>query len=576
MKATKRISAMLLALVMVFSLVPAFFGYEAAATISMDPVGSKCTITFTAGSGTGSSYSATYDINSTGSTTLSLPSAISLGFKAPGDGYVFDGWKIGSSTYSSSYTFRSSDAKLDSQYYITATAQWSKDGSGSGSSSSGKITGTYTPGEGTGSKFTETYRTEAEGHEGYYVVTFPDCPFKKEGYKFDGWKLEGEIYDAGDQVGANGSFTAVATWKKSGIVIGGDGSSSSSSSSSSSKPSSSSSSSAASSSKPSSSSSSSSKPSSSSSSSSKPSSSSSSSVPSSSSSESSSSESSSSSSSTASEQPPIEEFTPVNLAYNISGDVPVTGIEFLLNEDIGGSAQLWISALDSYSAVDDVTSDFISSGIALAAFDLSILKDGSTYHGPAEGTVTYALNGTQANASSNFDEYVTALVHVISEEDYSGRSYYMADGKKAYLYDVESGSKSEVGNMTFAENNGVYRPVLSDINGLSEFAYLAKDGIVVEVALMPDANASSVSIDVTSFSPILLVQLEIGEASSGIGVPVWAWIVIGALVLLIVAFVALFLYNRSNQNKASSQRKSAAHSSSGRSSSGITGLDDDF
>lgn len=267
----------------------------------------------------------------------------------------------------------------------------------------------------------------------------------------------------------------------------------------------------------------------------------------------------------------------MTLAYNITGDVPVTGVEFLLNEDIGGSAQLWISAIDSYSAVDDVTAEFISSGDALAAFDLSLLCDGSTYHGAAEGVVTYTLNGTQATASSNYEEYVSALVHVISAENYSGQSYYMTDGKKAYIYDVLTGSKSETDNITFAENNGVYRPVISDVNGLSEFAYLAKDGIIAEVSLMPDANAASVSMHVSSFSPIMLVHLEIGEASSGIGVPIWAWIVIGAIVLLIAIFVVLFLYNRASQKKSSSSGRSfEGRSSSGRSSSGITGLDDDF
>ncbi len=564
MKTIKRISAIFLAIVMVFSLVPVLWkSYNNASAISLIPTESQVTITYSAGSGTGTSFSETYEIKESGSTTISLLSASSLGFKAP-TGYEFDGWKIGSSTYWSSYTFRKSDASKNSsdQYSISAVAQWSKTGSSS-STTSGKIVGTFKPGDGEGSSFNKSYSTEVDGYDGYYVVTFPSCPFKKEGYVFDGWSLSGEIFDEGDQVGVNSDFTATATWKKATINIGGGSSSSSSSSASSSTSSSSSSSASSSTSSSSSNSASSSKSSSSSS-------------VSSSSSSSEESSSSSSTSSVSEEQEP-NVFTPISLSYSITGDVPVSGIKFLLNEDLGGNAQLWISALDSASAVDNVTADFISSGNALAAFDLSLLLDGSTYHGYFSGTVTFDLNGTQANAVSNFDEYVTALVHVIDAEKYTGSSYYMTDGKKAYLYSTSTGIKSEVGNITFDEKDGVYRPVISDIDNLSEFAYLAKDGTIVEVVLIPDANVSSVSMNVSSFSPMMLVHLEIGEASSGTLIPVWAWIVIGVLVLLIVVFVALFLYNRSNQKKNSSEsRSTSSRSSSGKASSGITGLDDDF
>lgn len=250
----------------------------------------------------------------------------------------------------------------------------------------------------------------------------------------------------------------------------------------------------------------------------------------------------------------------------------MTKISFLLNEDIGGTPSLWVNALDSYSATDDVTSDFIASNSALAAFDLSLLSDGTNYSGPAAGVVTYELNGTQANADSLYEENVLALVHVIDRDKFTGNSYYIPDGKKAYLYDVASGSKNEVGNLTFAESEGVSRPVLANIDGLSEFAYLADENTIVEVKLIPDPSVSSVSMDVSSLSPFLLAQLEIGKASSkGAGIPIWVWIILAVVVLAIIILVVLYLFNRNNQ-KNSGGNEQPAHKSEHQTT--VTGFDD--
>ena len=265
------------------------------------------------------------------------------------------------------------------------------------------------------------------------------------------------------------------------------------------------------------------------------------------------------------------------LSYSISGDIPVTGIEFTLKEDLGGKASLAVSVLDKYSAADDVTSKFIADGDTIAAFDISALVDGAAYKSSCEGTIKYILNGTQANAASNYKESVAALVHVIERSKFTGSSYYMQEDGKAYLYNVETGSKSEVGNISFAESDGVFRPVIGDVNSLSAFAYLANEDIIVEAKLMPDINASEVSMDISSFSPVMLVKMEMGKAAAASsGIPVWAIILIVAIVLVIAAIIVLFFVLRNNGGKGG--RKSAptverrvVHHQSSK----VTGFDDD-
>lgn len=549
MKAIKQIFALLIAVVMVVAMVPAADAFA----LTWEEEYSKYDLVFSAGAGNGGSDTWTYLLEE----PADLPDAGTLSFVY--SGYYFTGWKINGKIYQSGarYNFNKADASQNgSRYVVSAVAQWQKNGTSSSSTSSSSttyITGTYKPGEkAKGSEYTVKY-VAGEGFK------MPKCTFTREGYTFAGWDVDGTIFSADTAVKSDTNFTAIATWKSTGIHVSDynpDSSSASSSKPASSKPSSS---------KPAS------KPSSSSTAS-KPSSSSSSSVA-----ESSASSSASSSVPEIPSTPTVPEYTPVTLSYSISGDIPVTGIEFTVNEDLGGKVQLAVSVLDQYSATDDVTSAFIADGDVLSAFDISVLLDGVAYHGSSEGVIKYTLNGTQANASSNYKEYVAALVHVISANEFAGSSYYMSEDGKAYLYNVETGSKTEVNNISFAQHDGVYRPVIADVNSLSTFAYMAKEGTVVEVKLMPDINSTEVSMDVASLSPVMLVQLEMGKAAAASsGMPTWALILIIVLAVIIVAAVVMIVVLKAKGNGGSkpkpvnAERRVVHHSSSK-----VTGFDDD-
>lgn len=555
MKAIKRISALLLAVMMVVAMVPAA---DAFAFPSWEQEYSKYDLVFSAGAGNGGSDTWTYLLEE----PADLPDAGTLSFVY--SGYYFTGWKINGKIYQSGarYNFNKADASQNgSRYVVSAVAQWQKNGTSSSSTSSSSTTyiyGTYKPGDkAKGSEYTVKY-VAGEG------FTMPKCTFTREGYTFAGWNVDGTIFSADTAVKSDTNFTAIATWKSTGIHVSDynpDSSSASSSKPASSKPSSSKPSSSKPASKPSSSSTA-----------SKPSSSSSSSVA-----ESSASSSASSSVPEIPSTPTVPEYTPVTLSYSISGDIPVTGIEFTVNEDLGGKVQLAVSVLDQYSAADDVTSAFIADGDVLSAFDISVLLDGVAYHGSSEGVIKYTLNGTQANASSNYKEYVAALVHVISANEFTGSSYYMSEDGKAYLYNLETGSKTEVNNISFAQHDGVYRPVIADVNSLSTFAYMAKEGTVVEVKLMPDINSTEVSMDVASLSPVMLVQLEMGKAAAASsGMPTWALILIIVLAVIIVAAVVVIVVLKAKGNGGSkpkpvnAERRVVHHSSSK-----VTGFDDD-
>ncbi len=554
MKAIKQIFALLIAVVMVVAMVPAVN----ASALSWEEEYSKYDLVFSAGAGNGGSDTWTYLLNE----AADLPDAGTLSFVY--SGYYFTGWKINGKIYQSGarYNFNKSDASDNgSRYVVSAVAQWQKNGTSSSSTSSSSTTyiyGTYKPGDkAKGSEYIVKY-VAGEG------FTMPKCTFTREGYTFAGWDVDGTIFSADTAVKSDTNFTATATWKSTGIHVSDynpDSSSASSSKPASSKPSSSKPSSSKPASKPSSSSTA-----------SKPSSSSSSSVA-----ESSASSSASSSVPEIPSTPTVPEYTPVTLSYSISGDIPVTGIEFTVNEDLGGKVQLAVSVLDQYSAADDVTSAFIADGDVLSAFDISVLLDGVAYHGSSEGVIKYTLNGTQANASSNYKEYVAALVHVISANEFTGSSYYMSEDGKAYLYNLETGSKTEVNNISFAEHDGVYRPVIADVNSLSTFAYMAKEGTVVEVKLMPDINSTEVSMDVASLSPVMLVQLEMGKAAAASsGMPTWALILIIVLAVIIVAAVVVIVVLKAKGNGGSkpksvnAERRVVHHSSSK-----VTGFDDD-
>lgn len=555
MKAIKQIFALLIAVVMVVAMVPAADAFA----LTWEEDHSKYDLVFSAGAGNGGSDTWTYLLNE----AADLPDAGTLSFVY--SGYYFTGWKINGKIYQSGarYNFNKSDASDNgSRYVVSAVAQWQKNGTSSSSTSSSSTTyiyGTYKPGDkAKGSEYIVKY-VAGEG------FTMPKCTFTREGYTFAGWDVDGTIFSADTAVKSDTNFTAIATWKSTGIHVSDYNPDSSSASSS--KP--------AASSKPSSSKPSSSKPASkpsSSSTASKPGSSSSSSVA-----ESSASSSASSSVPEIPSTPTVPEYTPVTLSYSISGDIPVTGIEFTVNEDLGGKVQLAVSVLDQYSAADDVTSAFIADGDVLSAFDISVLLDGVAYHGSSEGVIKYTLNGTQANASSNYKEYVAALVHVISANEFTGSSYYMSEDGKAYLYNLETGSKTEVNNISFAQHDGVYRPVIADVNSLSTFAYMAKEGTVVEVKLMPDINSTEVSMDVASLSPVMLVQLEMGKAAAASsGMPTWALILIIVLAVIIVAAVVVIVVLKAKGNGGSkpkpvnAERRVVHHSSSK-----VTGFDDD-
>lgn len=162
------------------------------------------------------------------------------------------------------------------------------------------------------------------------------------------------------------------------------------------------------------------------------------------------------------------------------------------------------------------------------------------------------------------------MVHTTDIEKFDGE-YYMTDGENTYLYNQETDFKTAVDNIKLVEEDGVYRLVIKDPSGLSAFAYQASENVIVEAKLVPSASNESASIDVTSLSPVLLVHLEVGEGkSTGGGVPFWIWIIVGVLVILIGALVALFLINRKNEAKTSSysEKPSSGYS-------GITGFDDE-
>ena len=627
MNITKRIFSVFLAFMLAFSFVPVM-SIEAEATLK--PVGEKYSIVFSSGTGKATESEAV-DIEK----SVKLPSGTACGFKK--SGYTLTGWMINGEFYNvgDTYKFDEADGVIgDYDYIIKASAVWESEKDNEAPKDY-HITITYHPGTDKDNhthqgqkKFKEYSTTLLEGKPGYYIVTLPECPFDPEGYSFKGWYVdgaEGKLFQPGEQVAVKGDIAVTAMWKAGGagvtvnnvgdvksieiktkpkttykvndtldtdgLVITAtkkDGSTQDITSGFTVSPAdgtklekagtvtvtvtyknltatfnvtvnsnSSSSSSAASSSKPASSSSSSS------------------SVAPSTSSSSSSSESSSETSSESSSAPEVEEpevFEPISLAYSISGDVPVTGIEFLLGEDIGENPQLRVMAIDGSSATDAATSAFIANGDALAAFDLSLLVDGLAYHDDSMGTVTYSLNGTQTEADCRFDSYVLAMAHVTSIDDYDGE-YYMTDGENTYLYTPETDFKAAVSNVALVEEDGVNRLVIRSVSGLSSFAYQAAANVIVEVKLLPSASDSTGSIDVTSLSPVLLVQLEVGEGSgSGFAIPFWVWIIVGVVVLLVIVLVALYLINRSNEQKRFEETlRHSAYSSN----STITGFDDE-
>ena len=168
------------------------------------------------------------------------------------------------------------------------------------------------------------------------------------------------------------------------------------------------------------------------------------------------------------------------------------------------------------------------------------------------------------------------MVHTVNIGKYDG-DYYMTDGENTYLYTPATDFRSAVANVKLLEEDGVYRLVIKDPSGLSRFAYKASEDTVVEVRLIPSATTPSASIDVTSLSPVMLVQIEVGSGkTASSGIPVWVWIVIAVVVLVMVLLVALFLLNRSNEKRNSAlEERQRMSQHSAHTSSGITGFDDE-
>ena len=308
MKAIKQIFALLLAVMMVVAMVPAADAFA----LEWEEQLTKYDLVFSAGAGNGGTETLTYLKDE----AADLPDAGTLGFVY--SGYYFTGWKIDGRIYQSGsryYLDPKTASNNGSRYVVSAVAQWQKNGTSSSSTSSSSTTyiyGTYKPGDkAKGSEYIVKY-VAGEG------FTMPKCTFTREGYTFAGWDVDGTIFSADTAVKSDTNFTAIATWKSTGIHVSDynpDSSSASSSKPASSKPSSSKPSSSKPASKPSSSSTA-----------SKPSSSSSSSIA-----ESSASSSASSSVPEIPSTPTVPEYTPVTLSYSISGDIPVTGIEFTVN-----------------------------------------------------------------------------------------------------------------------------------------------------------------------------------------------------------------------------------------------------
>ncbi len=240
-----------------------------------------------------------------------------------------------------------------------------------------------------------------------------------------------------------------------------------------------------------------------------------------------------------------EEENDGTLSYTISGETPVSGISAVLDDDIG-NAQLWVTAINGSNAADNTTSALIGNGDAVAAFDLSLLVDGSTYSEPVSGTISFAMQGSMEVPSSAYGEASLAVFHVTTIDKFTGEGYYLPDGKKALYFDSESGEESEASFFGFETENGVSRIIIKDsAEAPTSFAYLSEAGTVVEVRLVPNANAETLDIDFTSLSPFLIAWLEINESAGG-GLPLWVWIVIGGVLVFAILIVALLVIRGKN------------------------------
>jgi len=346
------------------------------------------------------------------------------------------------------------------------------------------VTLTYSPGKGAGTAYTKTYAAGT-------TIKLEANSFTRDGYTFAGWWIASvsKTLAAGTSVTINGNDSATAQWT---AVTPPEVSSSVPESSSEPEPTSS--------------------------------------------------EPEPSSSEPESSEP---EETTNTLSYTISGETPVSGISAVLDDDIG-NAQLWVTAINGSNAADDTTAALVNSGDAVAAFDLSLLVDGSTYSEPVSGVASFAMQGSIEVPASAYEEASLAMIHVTTLDQFTGEGYYLPDGKKALYFDSESGEESEVSFLGFETENGISRLVIKDSTEMpNSFAYLSEAGTIVEVQLVSNANAETFDMDFTSLSPFLIVWLEINESAGG-GLPLWVWIAIGGVLVFAILVVVLLVVRGRN------------------------------
>ncbi len=380
---------------------------------------------------------------------------------------------------------------------ITITAAWSGN----------NVKVTYQPGEGTGTPFTSNGVTKGS------QITLAANVFTRAGYAFAGWSINGQTYQPGTVATLNGDVTATAIWTAVQA-------SSAPSSVPQTPPSSSSA------------------------------------PETSSESESESSEESSEPESSEESSEPESEPEQTGLTYKVEDDkVPVTDINMELSEDLGNT-QLWVVALNKDLAGDATTRSLLESSVA--AYDLSLLKDGSSYRGDASGKVEFQLTGEQSAADAPYNEAVLAILHVVSADKFTGESYYKKDGKKAVLWNVKDEKGEAVSEVSFDEKDGISRLIIADYEKLPEsFAYMSEDGVIVEVQLVANVSATSASADFDSLSPFVLgwIELSAAKAAGGFSIPSWLWIVIGGIVVFgILAALLIFMRGKgSDEDRAASR-----------------------
>ncbi len=457
--------------------------YRAGKTIPEEAFNSKDQLTLTAiwdESDTCTVKYAAGNSKATGTSPATQTVAYNASITLPSNPYKLTGYTFAGWDVDGSV--KKAGDKVTVKKNLTITATWA---------AATNVTLTYGPGKGAGTAYTKTYTAGTS-------IKLDTNSFTRDGYNFIGWWIGSvsKTFAAGTSVTINGNDTATAQW--TAIATSQPATS-----------------------QPATSQPATSVPESSSEAPSEP-----------------------ETSSEPEESAPEEEETDNTLSYTISGETPVSGISAVLDDDVG-NAQLWVTAVNGSNAADNTTAALIDSGDAVAAFDLSLLVDGSTYGDAVSGTVSFEMQGSTGIAKAPYDEAVIAVIHVVGIDKFDGKGYYRPDGKKVLYFNSTSGEESEVNFFGFKTENGINRIFIKDrIEAPDEFAYLSDAGTVVEVRLIPNANADTFDIDFTSLSPFLIAWVEINEAAGG-GLPLWVWIAIGGgLIFAILVVVLLVIRGR--------------------------------